>query len=42
LAIQARRIEEKADKIEARREIARFDAAHMIPLIIATAGILHI
>jgi hypothetical protein len=39
LAIQARRIEEKADKIGS--EIARFDAAHMISLIIATAGILH-
>jgi hypothetical protein len=41
LAIQARRIEEKADKIEACSEIARFDAAHMISLIIATADIPH-
>jgi hypothetical protein len=37
----ARRIEEKADKIQACSEIARFDAAHMISLIIATAAIPH-
>jgi len=32
---------EKADKIEACSEIARFDATHMISLIMATADILH-